>query len=189
MASPVRLVVLALAAVFAVSGCGGESGSGAGGSGGGLRALVEVKPADRKPVPAVTGELLDGGRADLSTMHGQVVVLNFWASWCNPCRAEAAELEKVYQDTKGKGVSFLGVNIRDDRDKARAFERGRVSYPSIFDPPGRLALDFDIPPTTIPATLVVDRDGGLAAVIRTPVTKASTLQPIVERVAAEGSDG
>lgn len=189
MASPVRLAALAVAALFVLAGCGGASGSGAGGTAGGLSALVEVKPADRKPAPAVSGDLLDGtGRFELSTVRGQVLVVNFWASWCSPCRAEAADLEKVYQATKAKRVSFLGVNIQDGRDKAIAFERGRVSYPSIFDPAGRTALDWDVPPNTIPATIVIDREGRVAVVIRTAVTKAN-LQPIVERVAAEDPDG
>jgi peroxiredoxin len=85
-------------------------------------------------------------------------------------------------------VTFLGINIRDDRDRARAFERGRASYPSIFDPAGRMALDFDVPPSTIPATLVIDRSGRLAVVIRTAVRQPD-LQPIVERIAGEASDG
>jgi thiol-disulfide isomerase/thioredoxin len=189
MARPTRLVALALAAVVALGGCGGESGSGAGGSAGGRSTLVELKQAERTPAASVTGDLLDGsGRFDSANVRGQVLVLNFWASWCSPCRAEAAELEAVYRDTKAKGVSFLGIDIRDDRDKALAFERGRISYPSIFDPAGRLALDFEVPPNTIPATLIVDRNGRLAAVIRTAVRQAD-LRPIVERIAAEGSDG
>jgi thiol-disulfide isomerase/thioredoxin len=183
------LVALALAAVVALGGCGGESGSGAGGSAGGLSALVELKPAERKPAPSVTGDLLDGGgRFDLSGVRGQVVVVNFWASWCNPCRAEAADLERVYQATKAKRVTFLGIDIRDDRDKARAFVRGRTSYPSIFDPAGRLALDFDVPPGTLPATLIIDRTGRVAVVVRTLVRR-DYLQPVVERVAAEDTNG
>jgi thiol-disulfide isomerase/thioredoxin len=177
-------LALALVAAVAVGGCGGGSGSADGRS-----PLVEVKPADRKPAPDLTGELLDGsGQFDPATARGQVLVVNFWASWCNPCRAEAADLEAVHQATKAKGVTFLGIDIRDDRDKARAFVRGRTSYPSVFDQPGRLSLDFDVPPNTIPATLVIDRAGRLAVVIRTAVRK-SDLQPIVERIAAEPDDG
>lgn len=179
----------AVGAVGALTGCGGGSGSGTSGSAGGSSALVEIEPADRGSVPAISGDLLDGsGRFDLSSTRGQVVVVNFWASWCAPCRVEAADLEAVYRATKAQGVTFLGIDIRDDRDKAIAFGRGRTSYPSIFDPAGRLALDFDVPPTTIPATLVIDRAGRLAVVIRTAVRQADLL-PIVRRVAAEATDG
>jgi thiol-disulfide isomerase/thioredoxin len=181
-----RSVAVVLAAVLALGGCSGESGSGAGGGTSGLGAMVELKAADRKPAPDISGELLDGGQFNLDSVRGQVVVLNFWASWCAPCRVEAADLEAVHQATRAQGVTFLGINIQDGRDKALAFERGRTTYPSIFDPPGRTALGFkDLPPNTIPATLVIDRNGKLAVVIRTAITK-SQLQPIVERIAADG---
>jgi thiol-disulfide isomerase/thioredoxin len=179
----VATLALALAAAVGLGGCGGGSDPG------GLT-FVEVRPADRKPAPDLSAELLDGGgRFDPATTRGQVVVVNFWAAWCSPCRAEAADLERVYQATKANGVTFLGIDIRDDRDKARAFVRGRTSYPSVFDPAGRLALGFtDVPPNTIPATLVIDRAGRLAVVIRSPV-RESDLKPIVERIAAEPGDG
>ena len=61
-------------------------------------------------------------------------MLNFWGSWCAPCRAEADDLEATYQATKASGVTFLGINVQDSRDKALAFEEGRVTYPSLFDP-------------------------------------------------------
>lgn len=177
-----RAPVLALALVIALTGCSGESGSATAAGG----TVVELAPGDRKPAPALSGDLLDGGRFELTGTRGQVVVVNFWASWCAPCRVEAADLEAVYQATKAKGVAFLGINIRDDKDKAKSFHSGRATFPSLFDPAGRLALEFqDVPPNTIPATLVIDRSGKVAAVIRTSV-RQSDLQPIVERIAADG---
>ncbi|MFD6563494.1 TlpA family protein disulfide reductase [Micromonospora profundi] len=146
--------------------------------------IIECAPDQRSAPPKLAGELLTGGTYDISEARGQVVVVNFWGSWCAPCRAEADDLEAVYQATKGSGVSFLGINVQDQRDKAKAFEEGRVTYPSLFDPASRLALDLDIPPNTVPATVVLDREGRVAVVIRAAV-KQEGLRPIVERVAGE----
>nr|MDT0661291.1 TlpA disulfide reductase family protein [Micromonospora sp. DSM 115978] len=172
----------ATAAVVALAGC----------TGGGWEESCETTPegiiecaaADRPAAPDVAGELLDGTAYDLSQDRGQVVVVNFWGSWCAPCRAEADDLEQTFLATRESGVRFLGINIQDSRDKARAFEEGRVSYPSLFDPGSRLALDFEVPPNTIPATIVLDRDGRIAVVIRSAV-RQQTLEPIVARVAGE----
>ncbi|SCL37856.1 Thiol-disulfide isomerase or thioredoxin [Micromonospora pallida] len=149
--------------------------------------FLECAPDQRGNAPDVTGELLGGGNYDLDQDRGKVVVINFWGSWCNPCRAEADDLENTYQATKGSGVTFLGINVTDSRDKAKAFEKNfGVTYPSLFDPPGRTALDFDIAPNAIPATIVLDREGRIAALRRGAVLQ-DDLQPVVERVAAEGA--
>ncbi|KKJ96762.1 TlpA disulfide reductase family protein [Micromonospora sp. HK10] len=146
--------------------------------------IIECAPDQRSAPPALAGELLSGGRYDVSQDRGTVVVVNFWGSWCAPCRAEADDLEATYQATKASGVTFLGINVQDSKDKAIAFEEGRISYPSLFDPASRLALALDIPPNTIPATVVLDREGRIAAVVRAAVTQEG-LRPIVERIAAE----
>jgi peroxiredoxin len=149
--------------------------------------FLECAPGDRPPPAAVTGELLDGGAYDLAQHRGTVVVVNFWGSWCNPCRAEADDLEGTYQATKGQGVTFLGINVQDDRDAAKAFERTRATYPSLFDPASRVALDFQVTPNATPATFVLDRQGRIAAAKRAAVT-AADLRPVVERVAAEPAE-
>ncbi|MEU9505860.1 TlpA disulfide reductase family protein [Micromonospora sp. NPDC048170] len=147
--------------------------------------VIECAPDQRSAPPKLAGELLTGGSYDVAKDRGQVVVVNFWGSWCAPCRAEADDLEGTYQATRASGVTFLGVNIQDQRDKALAFEESfKITYPSLFDPPSRLALALDIAPNTIPATVVLDRDGRIAVVIRAAV-KRESFQPIVERIAAE----
>jgi peroxiredoxin len=148
--------------------------------------VVECAPAERPTVKNVTGELLHGGRYDLVQDRGKVVVVNFWGSWCSPCRAEADDLESTFAATKAKGVTFIGVNIRDDRDAAKAFERGRVTFPSVYDPNGKVALKFDVTQVTTPSTLILDRQGRIAIALRRPTISAE-LQPLVERVAAEAT--
>jgi peroxiredoxin len=178
------VLVAALAAGVVLTGCGSPSWekkcttSAAG--------VITCRPDQRPPAREVTGELLDGGTYDVARDRGQVVVVNFWGSWCSPCRAEAADLQKTYEATKAEGVRFVGVNSRDDRDAARAFERGRVTYPSIYDPDGRVALSFEVTQVSTPATLILDRQGRIAVALRRSTTVAE-LQPLVEQVAAEGT--
>jgi thiol-disulfide isomerase/thioredoxin len=137
--------------------------------------------ADRKPAPAVTGSTLDGASFDLAARHGHVVVLNFWASWCPPCRLESADLEAVHRSTKDSGVDFVGVDSRDEKDAAVSFAAGRNTYPSLFDPAGRIALRFaDVPPTTLPSTLIVDKAGKVAVVIRDAVRQADLARLVTE---------
>jgi thiol-disulfide isomerase/thioredoxin len=176
-----RLLVF-VALLGALAGCSSAAASGAGSVGQSRVYAV----ADRKPAPAVRGELLDGGSYDLAAHRGDVVVVNFWASWCGPCRREAAELAAIADATRGDRVAFLGIDVHDERDKARAFVTGHpTGYPSLFDPAGRVALGFtDVPPNTIPATLIVDRQGRVAAVFRTALARED-LTPVVRRLAAE----
>ena len=141
---------------------------------------------DRKSAPDISGKLLDGGSFKLSEARGDVVVLNFWGSWCAPCRAEADDLERVHTATKASGVRFLGVNVKDTESRAKAFDVNfKITYPSLFDQPGRVALQLKAaPPNAIPATIVIDRSGRIAAVFRKGLLD-DELQPVVERVAAE----
>ncbi|WP_442792076.1 TlpA family protein disulfide reductase [Micromonospora sp. NBC_01796] len=177
-------VALAAVTVVALTGCsGGENWESKCSTN--ADKAIECSPENRAPATRISGDLLDGGRYDLTQDRGQVVVVNFWGSWCAPCRAEADDLEGTYQATAQQGVRFLGVNVQDGRDKAKAFEQSLgVTYPSLFDPGNRVALNFEIPPNSTPATIVLDREGRIAAVFRKPVLR-SMLEPVVARVAAE----
>jgi thiol-disulfide isomerase/thioredoxin len=147
----------------------------------------EYPAGERPPAPPIGGETLDGDHVDLADLRGDVVVVNVWGSWCGPCRAEMPEFEEVYQATRDEGVSFVGVNIRDERDQAISFAASRVTYPSIFDPRSEYGLGFaEEPPRppSVPATLVVDRDGNVAAYLYRPVRRTE-LERIVTGLAAE----
>lgn len=125
----------------------------------------------------------------LADFSGDVVVLNVWGQWCGPCRGEADDLEEVYEATQDQGVSFLGINVRDEaQDKAQDFIiSNNVSYPSIYDPPMRtLSALGGVPTSVIPTTVVLDRQHRVAAVFLRELL-AEDLQPVVERVAAEES--
>jgi thiol-disulfide isomerase/thioredoxin len=128
---------------------------------------VTVYPAGSRPgVPAVTGTTLTGSKLSLSAYRGHVVVLNFWGSWCTPCRAEAPAFARLARHFRPAGVRFLGVDIRDSKASAQAFIRNfGISYPSLNDPGDVIALDFHstVPPAGTPTTLVIGPDGRITA--------------------------
>lgn len=147
---------------------------------------VVFPAAERKAAPAISGATVDGGTYRLAADKGSVVVMNFWASWCAPCRLEASALESTYQATRSSGVTFIGVNSRDERDAARSFESDHTTYPSLFDPNGKVALRFADVSTALPCTVIIDRSGKVAVVIRNTVTQ-DKLTPLIDQVSAEKS--
>ncbi len=141
---------------------------------------------ERASAPAFTGELLDGSDFDSSSLSGDIVVINFWGSWCAPCRVETPEFQQVYADVSGDDVSFLGINVRDDRQLAQAFlDDNAITYPSVFDPRSEIALAFrDYPANAIPSTIVLDRDGRVAAVY-VAVVDGDELRRVIETLDGE----
>lgn len=172
---PVSRAVL-LTALVTVSALG-LSACGAGTAGGGGQTnyvtstdgISRVPKAERKAVGAIKGETVQGKPIDITDFRGEVVVINAWGSWCPPCRAEAPHFNEVAKDTKGKGVAFFGINARDrDVSLARAFEDDyKMVYPSLYDPIGKSLLTGfpkgTLNPQALPATVILDRDGKIAA--------------------------
>lgn len=165
------------ASVASTSGAAG--GSGVGGSG-------LIPEQQRQAAPNISGVLLDGSDFTLGDWRGEVVVINFWGSWCAPCRAEAPELAATYEATKADGVQFLGVDLKDQRQLAVAFEaRYGIDYPSIFDPRNEVAVQFrNFPVNAIPTTLILDRQGRTAALFPRPIRRGDLL-PVIASLTQE----
>lgn len=148
--------------------------------------LTQIAPSQRKPVGAISGPTL-GSSQTLSAADypGKVIVVNVWGSWCWPCRAEAPDLQAASQETTDS-AQFIGLNTRDfDPAQAEAFVRtAKITYPSIFDPDGQLLLSFarDLPPSAIPSTMIIDKQGRLAVRILGPISKI-TLVDLIDDVA------
>jgi cytochrome c biogenesis protein CcmG, thiol:disulfide interchange protein DsbE len=128
-----------------------------------------VARGDREPAPALALPRLEGGGEEsLARYRGRVVVLNFWASWCEPCRAESPLLERWHRRIAGQGGTVLGVDVLDVTSDARRFAREyRLSYPIVRDRDGGSLRDFGV--VGYPESVVVDRRGRIAAVKRGPV--------------------
>jgi thiol-disulfide isomerase/thioredoxin len=139
--------------------------------------------------PRVSGTTLTGTKLSLSRYAGHVVVMNFWGSWCSPCRAEADALGLLSRRFGGDGVRFLGVDIRDSTANAQAFLSDfHIRYPSLNDPGDQVALAFRgaVTPAGIPTTLVIARDGRIAARVIGQVSYTG-LQGLINRAMAEPS--
>lgn len=135
---------------------------------------LEFRPVPvsaRKAAPSFSEEALTGGPAITQAIYaGKVGVVNFWGSWCGPCRKEEPLLERLSQEYAPRGVTFLGVNTRrDQRAAAKAFlEEFSVTYPSLYDPDSTVAFRFGV--RVMPATFVIDRQGRIAAQIIGAIT-------------------
>ena len=187
--TPVLVTAVALAATGCESGdIGGDTPLNSGQSFVGSSYQSTYFQVGSRPLaPAVSGTTVTGAHLSLAAYRGDVVVLNFWGSWCTPCRDEAPGLGALARQLQASGVRFVGVDIRDEPDSALAFmQTFRIGYPSISDPGDLIALEFRAtdPPSAIPSTIIIDRSGRIAARIIGAVTFDS-LKALLVPIAAE----
>jgi thiol-disulfide isomerase/thioredoxin len=185
--------LLALLAVLLVAGCSTGANAVDVNNGGEFRFVAgtpdgEVIPEDaRATAPEFSGNLVGGGEFDSATLADQVAVLNFWGSWCAPCRVETPEFQEVYADVRDDGVQFLGLNVKETSEQfALAFiDRFQISFPSLYDPRGEVALAFrDYPANAIPSTIVLDQESRVAAVYTGEVAQED-LRRVIDLVLEE----
>lgn len=129
------------------------------------------------PVPDFEYTALDGSPMNLADQRGRVVVINFFASWCDPCRQEAADLEQVWREYQDQGVQFFGIAYKDADSKAQAFlDEFDVSYPSTVDPSNRTARSYGL--TGVPETFVIDQQGLLVRHFLGPISQSQLSQEL-----------
>lgn len=126
--------------------------------GGLLVAFAAVADTAKGPAPAFSLHSRDGDQVSLASLKGDVVMINFWATWCGPCREEMPKLEALYQRYNSLGFKLLAVNVEDNPEGARKWlKETPVTFPVLFDPKNEVTKLYNV--QTMPTTVIVARDG------------------------------
>ena len=129
-----------------------------------------VKARERPPASTRALPALEGGEGSLTDWRGKPVIVNFWASWCEPCKDEAPLLERAHARLRARGGTVLGVTVSDAIADSKAFMREHdITFPSLRDVDGDLAQDFET--KGVPESFAVDREGRVVAISRGQVNE------------------
>lgn len=144
-------------------------------------------PVIGQPAPDFTLETYGGGELNLRDLRGQVVLVNFWASWCDPCRDEAAALERVWRDYKDRGVVFIGVDYVDLESSALDYlDEFDITYANGLDKGQRISRAYRI--RGVPETFFIDKNGNIAPIFVNGAPQVKKISPITEAELRAGLD-
>lgn len=172
---PVSVALVCMAILLAVAACGGASPSSSGGP------VTIGSPLIGSQAPALAGTTLDGTTLDLASLRGRPVVVNFWASWCGPCREEFPLLEDAATRHATEGLAVVGVLFKDDPEPAQAFvDEEAATWPTITDPDRAIAPAWKV--VAPPQTFFVDPDGIIREVQVGQVRDAAELDRLLASI-------
>ena len=153
----------------------------------GVRSWTGSKVRTTEPAPPFEFTTFDGEPMNLTDLEGQGVVLNFWASWCGPCRAEAELLENAWQQEAANGVIFVGINYQDNEEAALQYlDAFGITYPNGPDIRNLWARTYDI--QGIPATFFIGPDGTLQGQIQGAILNESVLDDRLAQIRPQAED-
>lgn len=137
--------------------------------------------------PAFSGRTLDARDLSLADLRGRVVVLNFWASWCQECRPEMPVLERLHRTLGPRGLTVVGINAREDPAAARRFADALgLSFPMVLDQEGRINGQYGV--VGLPTTFLIGRDGRAVALAVGPRDwEGSAAHAVIEAMLAEAT--
>lgn len=180
----VLFMVAAMAPVFGLIGLLAWGVIQTGGRPGGIAVNAVGGEAEvrQRTAPKMELRLFQGGTLNLQQLRGQVVMVDFWASWCPPCRQEAPTLARVYQEYQGRGVEFVGVSLWDNEGDAMTYvRRYGISFPTGLDDRGAIAVPYGV--RGIPEKYFIDRDGTIVRKFIGPTDEAKLRQALDELLA------
>jgi cytochrome c biogenesis protein CcmG/thiol:disulfide interchange protein DsbE len=171
-----RIAPLLISLVLVVAACGGAAPGSPGAS-----TVIIGSPLIGKPAPAIVGTTLDGAAFDLAAQRGKPVLVNFWASWCGPCREEFPLLEDAAARHAAEGLVVVGVLYKDDPEPARAFvEEQAATWPTVTDPERAIGPAWKV--LAPPQTFFVDGDGVIREVQVGQVRDAAELDRLLASI-------